>query len=288
MKVFKEEKLLTTAGFTGLIIACGLVLYMIWFETIILPEGNVQQAFSFNAAVGLFMLTIAILLPFAEMKPSHRKKVRLMLFSTALISYGIETIQHLRGINPRFSQSGSVIDSFLGALFGIVALFIIIATFWIAIAFFRKKDPLITQPFITSIRYAFLSVMIANVAGIWMMALQGSQVGEGGNIIVLHGLGYHALQALPFVGFLLIHSGINSSNVQTLIHIGGASWLGMILLIFIQTGISQSVFSLQPLPLAAFLCFLAWAVICIWSIKKYLQHRTLSREDSSIAEKAEP
>ncbi|WP_026701931.1 hypothetical protein [Salibacterium aidingense] len=271
LSLFKEEKKLTAAGVTGLVLAAGLALYMLWFDTVILPEGDVGRAFSFDAAVGLFVLTIAILLPFAGMNTGSRKKVRGLLFYSTLLSYGIETIQHLRGINPRFTEAGSVFDSIIGAFFGVITLVIITATIWITAAFFRKKETYSHQPFVTSIRYAFLSVLAANAAGLWMIVIQGSHTGETGNIIVLHGLGYHALQTLPLTGFLLLHSHRSPVRLHRLVHIGGISWMAALFLIFIQTVTGRSVFTFEALPFAAFLSFMIWGSVAAWAAWKYFQ-----------------
>ena len=65
------------------------------------------------------------------------------------------------------------------------------------------KKPYQRPLLIMGIRYAFLSVLAANIAGIWMIFLQDRLTGEGGNIIVLHGAGFHALQILILPAWLL-------------------------------------------------------------------------------------
>ncbi|MFB5660938.1 hypothetical protein [Alteribacillus sp. HJP-4] len=266
----RKEMLLFAAGVFGLVLASGLAVYMYFFGTIVLPEGNIRSAFSFNAAVGIFMLSIAVLLPLAGMKERSRKRVRRMLFTAAIISFAIETVQHLRGFNPRFSQAGSIFDMAVGMFFGLVTLVIIFAAAWVTIAFFQNKERGERRPLILTIRYAFVSVLIANAAGIWMIILQGRATGEAGNIIVLHGLGYHALQALPVIGFLLMKSSAEmTTSARKIVHIAGSSWVTLLLLILIQTAIGHSVFELSPLSIAAGLFSLSWFATLVWAFLKY-------------------
>ncbi|SDJ25179.1 hypothetical protein [Alteribacillus bidgolensis] len=279
----KKEKLLTAAGGIGLLLGGGLALYMLWFGKIILPEGNVRSASSFNAAVGLFILTIAALLPFAGMYRRQRKKVRWILFSTVLISYTVETIQHLRGINPQFSQAGSVLDDVISAFFLVTTLIIISATIWIAIAFFRNNEQKDKHTFIISIRYAFVCVMLANASGLWMFALQGREIGETGNIIVLHGLGYHALQALPLTGFLLIKSGIQDTNTRRFVHVGSTAWLIMMMLVLGQTAMGLSIFELSLFSFFISLFLFIWFITLTCSLIKYIQHHFTYSTDTPPA-----
>ena len=56
------------------------------------------DAFSFNAAIGTFLLSIAAILPFAKLGARKRKAMRWLFIIAALYSYAIETIQNFRGL----------------------------------------------------------------------------------------------------------------------------------------------------------------------------------------------
>ena len=68
-----------------------------------------------------------------------------------------------------------------------------------------------------------------------MIVLQGRYTGDAGNLIVLHGLGFHALQALPLLGWLLERASTDGKIARRWIHVGSIAWTMSILLIVIQT-----------------------------------------------------
>lgn len=253
-RLFEGEKWLVLTGATGFFLSAGLAAAIAMRGSVVFPEGNLQDAFSFNAAVGIFILSIAAILPLAGYKERKRKVMRWLLIGAALYAYGIETIQHFRGINPRFTQAGSAIDLAAGAVFGVVSLLLVILALLLTIQFFRIKS----NPLILAIRYAFLSILAANIAGIWMIMLQDRFIGDSGNFIVLHGIGFHALQTLLFPCWLLQKSQGSDQFKKTMVHVGGCAWLLAILLIGLQTGMGRSAFELAPFPILAAASLLVW------------------------------
>ncbi|WP_257347640.1 hypothetical protein [Pseudalkalibacillus decolorationis] len=263
IRLFAGEKLLVILSMIGFAFAAGISFYIAIYGSIIPPEGNLERAFSFNAALALFTLTIAAILPLANISPRKRSTLRWVIITTTLYAYAVETIQHFRGINPRFSRAGSVGDSIIGALFGLDSLLIIIVTVLIAIPFFRKAQTNDHPLLILGIRYGFISTMIAFGGGLWMIALQSRYIGEYGNLIVLHGIGFHALQALPILGLLLELANIEQKKARLLGHTGCLAWTFSLLLIGIQTGLGRSVFELTLLPIFSGVMLLVWMVTVV-------------------------
>jgi len=249
----------------GFILAAVCALYVALYGGVILPEGNVESAFSFNAAIAIFTLSIAALIQVSGLSTRSRKRIRWGFVFTILIGHGIETIQHFRGINPRFTQVGTLTDVLVGTFFGLISLVLITLTVLVAISFFRRRqaDP---HPILTlGIRYAFLSTMISFAAGICMSVIQSRYTGSAGNFIVIHGLGFHALQTLPVLGWLIEQSNFNEKRARVLIHLGSVFWLISILLIGIQTFIGRSTFEMSLLPILAGVALLGWFVVLIIS-----------------------
>ncbi|MDR9855682.1 hypothetical protein RJP21_18880 [Paenibacillus sp. VCA1] len=261
-RLFAEERLLAWLGFVGFVLAAGIGLYMSMFGSVVPPEGDIASAFSFDAAIGIFLLSIAILLPLSGFKARSRTAIRWVYVPITIYAYGVETIQHFRGVNPRFSQSGSIIDTIAGAAFGLASIILIIVTIVVAVSFFRRslmaKRPLL----ILGIRYAFLSVTLSFAAGLWMIALNGRFTGSAGNIIVLHGLGFHALQVLPLLGWLLERSSAEARRARMLLHVGSAAWIAAVAAVAIQTVAGRTVFEWTALPMAA----AAGLLLCVASI----------------------
>nr|WP_263323529.1 hypothetical protein [Neobacillus sp. Marseille-Q6967] len=284
-KLFEGERGLVITGLIGFILAAGIAVYIFFRGPIISPEGNIKDAFSFNAAIGMFILSIAAILPLTRLKAGTRKVVRWFFISVSLYSYAIETVQNFRGLNPRFSQAGTMMDTIAGMLFGVVSLVLVILTIRLAVHFLRIKAPFERPMLIVGIRYAFLSVLAANFAGIWMILLQDRFTGDAGNLIVLHGVGFHALQTLIFPAWLLEKIHVSERFKKLLIHSGSISWMLMIGMIGIQTALGRTVFELTTVPILAGLLLLAWFGTVITAGVFYIKEkrgRTIPSDNPSL------
>ncbi|WP_339257695.1 hypothetical protein [Paenibacillus sp. FSL P2-0136] len=263
VSIFKREKGLVVLGIAGFIIAGCAAIYMFFQGAVVLPEGNIENVFSFAAALGIFLLSIAAALPFAGFTARMRKVIRRLFIAAASYSYVIETLQNFRGFNPRFSKAGGLVDTLGGALFGVVSLSFVIGGILLAVQFLKMKAPLSRPVLINGIRYALLAVFIANLAGLIMMSLQGRFIGAGGNYIVLHGIGLHSLQTLLLPAWLLEHSSLGSGKQRLLLHTGCIAWLIAILVIAVQTSLGRSMFEISLFPILALLCLLVWLLTVI-------------------------
>lgn len=277
VKLFEGERGLVLTGLIGFILAAGIAIYIFFQGPIISPEGNMKDAFSFNAALGMFILSIAAVLPLARFSAGKRKAVRTLFIVTSLYSYTIETLQNFRGISPRFSRVGTAIDMSAGILFGVVSLVLVTLIILLTIHFLCIKSPYERPLLLLGTRYAFISAIAANLAGLWMIVLQDRLTGDAGNLIVLHGIGFHALQTLILPAWLLEKVQMNERFKIGLIHIGSMAWMLMILLIGIQTTLGKSVFELTLLPLLSSLFLLVWfGTLLIPLILLFKQRRALS------------
>lgn len=85
-----------------------------------------------------------------------------------------------------------------------------------------------------------------------------------GNLIVLHGVGFHALQTLILPAWLLEKAQIHEKFKKILIHTGSIAWMLMVLVLGIQTALGQTVFEITILPIIALLFFLIWfGTVCV-------------------------
>ncbi|OMP68426.1 hypothetical protein [Domibacillus epiphyticus] len=271
-KLFEEEKSLVFTGLIGLFLAAIIAVFISFNGAAVSPEGNLKHAFSFNAAVGIYILSIAAILPFSTLNNRRRKRFRKLLIGSSFYSYTIETVQHFRGFNPRFSTKGSAADIIAGISFGVVSIILVTLSLWLTIHFFKKihtERPLLLM----GIRYALLSVMIAMAAGIWMSTLQSRYTGDSGNVMTLHGLGFHALQTLLLTGWLLEKAKVNEKTARLLLHAGSISWILSILLIGIQTALGKTVFELSLLPSFIIFLLFIWFVIAALSGWFYLKNK---------------
>ena len=233
------DKSLALLGLLGLALAAIVFsVILVRGNTFIAPEGDLEKSLTFNAALGIYYLTLAFFLPLARFSPGARRRWLGAVAFIALYSYGVETIQIFRGIDPRFSEAGSTWDQTFGIVFGITALAQIVVFLILALRLFRRSGSLV----ILALWYAAGATMLAFAAGIWMSAIGSRAIGEDGSLLPLHALGFHALQAIPLLGWLLERSTLPNPTSRRLIHVAGAGWIAACLAVTWQTQAGRSVF----------------------------------------------
>jgi hypothetical protein len=204
----------------------------------------------------MFILSTAAVIPFAAMGAKSKKFFRRLIIIIALYSYFAETVQNFRGVNPRFVENGTPFDNLVSLFFNLDALLIVLGYLFFAVHFFRKKAYLQHAVLVVGIRYSMIAVMLSLAAGIWISVNEGRLTGLHGNIIWLHGLGFHALQAVPFVAWLTVRKSLNKLTSHTFIHITGIAFVLGLLAIGWQTYLGYSIFHLTVISLLAICWFL--------------------------------
>lgn len=251
VKFFEGEKWLVLTGLLGFLLAGVCALWIILYGGEVSPEGDLSKAFSFNAALGMFLLSTAAISPFSGMKAKSRAFFRWSYIILALYSYFAETVQNFRGVNPRFVQDGSAFDIGVGSGFAFVALLLVLYYLVLAIQYFRRKAYNLRPELVLGIRYAMIAIMLSFAAGIWISVNQGRLIGLHGNIIWLHGLGFHALQAVPLVAWLTERTSLTPTVRRRWIHLTGIAYLIGLLAIGWQTFLGNSIIEWSVLPILA-------------------------------------
>ncbi|WP_028610942.1 hypothetical protein [Paenibacillus harenae] len=257
VRLFEGEKWLVATGLLGFLLAgiCGL--YVLLYGGEVSPAGDVSKAFSFNAALGIFLISTAAVVPMSGMGKKIKAFFRWSYIALVLYSYFAENVQHFRGVNPRFVENGSAFDNIISNGFAFVALMLVLFYVMFAVHFFGKKAYELRPELVLAIRYAMIAVLFSFAAGIWISLGQSRFTGSGGNIIWLHGLGFHALQAIPIVAWLTERASISRETSCGMIHITGVAFLLGLAAIGWQTYLGQTVFEWSALPIAAGVSFLA-------------------------------
>ncbi|SDI02745.1 hypothetical protein [Alteribacillus bidgolensis] len=271
---FKGEKGLVLTGLLGFVLGSICAIYSVFFGAVIPPEGDLTKAISFNFAIGLFLLTTAAIVPFAGLSPGKRRFFTRSYIILALYSYGIETIQHFRGLDPRFSQYGQVSDLVFGGIFALVAISMIVYYAFFGWMFFREGSMKQRPSIMLGIRYGMITTMMSFTAGLWIIAIQSRYTGMGGNIIWLHGLGFHGLQLVPLLGWML-EKGISEKRKNRLIHVTGIAWILVVLCIGVQTIMGRSIFDVSIMMLLAYGFVLVCVVTSITAIFQFFQNRDM-------------
>lgn len=272
-RLFEGESGLVLTGLLGFILAAFCGIWTLIYGGEVAPGGDVSKAFSFNAALGIFILSTAAITPFSGLGARSRVVFRRVYIGLALYSYAVETIQNFRGVNPRFVDSDSVLDQVAGNIFTFVALYLVLFYVYLGVQFFRSRVFKIRPLMALGVRYAMIAVVISFAAGIWISANQGRYTGAEGNIIWLHGLGFHALQAVPVVALLAERIRLSESARHTLVHLTGVSYLLGLIAIGWQTMNGHAIMEWSPLPVAAAFFFFISLTAGAAALRKLLLDR---------------
>ena len=264
---------LTVTGIIGIVM--GLFCLAVINDrgtTLIPPEGDLSKAAAFNIAVGLYTLTLAFFVPGARFTPLGRSIWINTTVAIMLFSYSNETSQSLRGFDPRFSRAGSPIVQILGGVFFLTAISLIVLFAILTWKYFRHREDA-TSPLVLAARYGFASVFAGFAAGFWLSFNQGSEVGAAGNILPLHALGFHGLQAIPAIALLLMWSSTPRDEARKWIHVAGIAWLLACVAVAIQTAAGNPVVSISAPTMAAAAVLLLWASVGVFALLKWSTKR---------------
>jgi hypothetical protein len=218
-----REPGLVVVGSAGLVLA-GVCLVGVGVRgRFVPPEGKMLDAATFCFGVGVFTLTVALLLPLAGYGPPARRRWRRAFYVFAVYGLALESLQAFRGVDPRFTEEGRPVDVVAGIVFGVTALSNTLLFVLLALRFFRS-DVLADRPLLRdSIRYGAAAVALSFAIGIMMSVNSGRVIGDDGNLLVSHGLGVHGIQAVPIVAVLM--SATMARQPRPWIHIAGIGWL---------------------------------------------------------------
>jgi hypothetical protein len=221
------------------------------------PEGKLLDAATFCFGVGVFTLTMALLLPLAGYRPPARRRWRRAFYVFAVYGLALESLQAFRGLDPRFTEEGGPVDVVAGIVFGATALSNTVLFVLLALRFYRS-DVLADRPLLRdSIRYGAAAVALSFAIGIVMSVNSGRDIGDDGNLLVSHGLGVHGIQTIPLVAILM--SATVTTHARPWIHIAAIGWL-----LACTAALVQALLGKPPLQ-ASFVSAVILAGLAIWA-----------------------
>jgi hypothetical protein len=187
------------------------------------------------------------------------------MIGLGLYAFAIETIQQLRGIDPRFSQAEPA-SQLSGLLFFMSALGITTLSIALAARAFETRTTGTGGLFALAARWAGASMLIGFLAGIWLSANQGRFVGEAGNLLPLHALGFHAVQAIPLVALLLAWSTVSAETARRWVHLAGAAWAAACIAIWWQTALGRAITDFSGAGIAPAIFLGVWTLAALRSL----------------------
>ncbi|MHA6480716.1 hypothetical protein ACX1C1_02060 [Paenibacillus sp. strain BS8-2] len=259
---FIEEKAMIIVGLLGFVLALFCTCLALVTGADRPPDGNLWHAFSFDAALGIFMLSTAAVMPFSGLGRRSKGIFRWSYIVLVIYCYAQETIQHVRGVNPRYPENGSTFDDIAAGIFIMDAFLLVLFYLWFAISFFKRSAFAQHPELVLSIRYAMASIMVSFAGGISIAMNESRMVGAEGNLITLHGLGFHAIQALPIIAALAAGATLAARVRLTLVHVAGSAYFVGLLAIGWQTMLGRPLLEWSALPLTAAACYVLVAVAC--------------------------
>lgn len=260
LAVFKEERALFRTALLGITLGALVFVYMLFNGRLVAPEGDLFKAATFDFAVGVYLLTLTALLPFSGMSRRGRAAWRWLTVAFVLYGYTVETVQIVRGLDPRFTRAGTPVDQILGGVFFLVAVGLIVLFVVLAARFLAARTPIGGTLFQLGVRYGCAATLAAHAVGMWMSANQGPRIGEGGNLLPLHAAGFHGLQALPLVALLFAWSHTPTETARRWVHAAGVAWLGACAAVAWQTTRGGSVLTASTPTAFALALFAVWAL----------------------------
>ncbi|WP_066248388.1 hypothetical protein [Neobacillus drentensis] len=238
-KIFIDSKPIVLIGIMGLLVSLIFLLVIFIHGRYVLPDGDLTKPLSFNAAIGLFIINLAVFLNLANFSEKGRK---LWVWWTAVV-FGLamvfESVQPLRGVDPRFAHNHNVYDIIIGKfLMSSLSVIMMVLTIIFMIKIFKSKHT--RNILLFAIKWSASSLILAFIAGLIMIALLSRHLGENGNFIWSHGFAFHALQIIPLLGWFLENE--KGKKAKTIISITSVMWNIIVVLLSIQAFLNQSLF----------------------------------------------
>lgn len=234
------------------------------------PEGDLWETATFDGAVGVFVVTMALLVPDAGFGRTGRWCWTVALFGVTGYSYGVETVQAFRGLDPRFSAVAGTTDQILGGVFFLTALGLMVLFLVLAWRYVRRR----ATPLGLAVRYGAATALLAFGVGIGMTVIEGRTVGSAGNLLPLHAAGFHGLQAVPVVALLLTWAGAPADVTKRRVHLAGLAWVGVCLAVLWQAAEGAAPLEPSPALAAAFVGLAAWTVTVGTAFRTWVRRRT--------------
>jgi MFS family permease len=232
---FTPDRGLVVVGAAGLVVSLLCLIAVAVRGTFIPPEGKMLDATTFSFGVGIFALTIALLLPLAGYSEAARRRWRAAFY--IFIVYGLVVA---------------------GIVFGVTAALNTTLFMILGLRFFRT-DVLTDRPtLLLGIRYGVVAVVISFAVGVVMSVISGREVGEAGNLLLTHALGVHGIQFVPVVALLLLWAASGQGATRWL-HAAGVGWLTACV-----AALGQALFGRPPMEVSM-LTTVMFAGLAVWT-----------------------
>lgn len=169
----------------------------------------------FSISMAIYGVTFGWLLEPLQIAARKKRRLAGTVAATLIIEMVSIAGQAARGIRSHYNLS-SEFNAMIFALMGIAITVNTIVAAYVGVKFWASAPP-IPQPYLWGIRFGLTIFVLASLEGFAMAGRLGHNIGvadgdaglpfvnwstRGGDLRTSHFLGLHALQALPFCGYL--------------------------------------------------------------------------------------
>lgn len=256
-RIKDRHSLLALGGLAHLVLFAILLLAILLDQRSLLGINIWVKPAKFAISIAIYLWTFAFLihpLPYSEKKKNLFARIAffVMLFEMVAI-----VVQAARGVQSHFNIS-SLQDALLFQLMGIAIMINFVLLLVVTFDYFSKKVHL-NSAYHRALQFGLIAMILSNIGGITMSVLMRHTVGmpdggEGlpfvnwstvaGDLRVMHFVGAHGLQLLPFLVWLNIQIAPKTSlsQITNQITVIGILYLMLVLITFVQAMVGMPLF----------------------------------------------
>lgn len=230
------DRVLLWAGVLHLVaVVPALVLMQVDDRTLLGIDIWIKPA-KFLLSIGIYLVTLAWMLPRVEVGRLMREALRWTFVITMIGESSLISMQAWRGVPSHFNATTSFDAAVFDAMGGLIAANTL-AAFALLVLFLFRPRPMLPRAVLSGIRFGLLLFLVASGVGGMMVGQNAHAVGvadggpglpfvnwstEGGDLRIAHFIGLHALQGLPILGWLV---GRRSPTAGvTTVHLAALAW----------------------------------------------------------------
>lgn len=174
------------------------------------------KPWKFAVSIGVYLLTLAWMLPRVRIAPLTRAALRWTFIATMVGELVLIAMQSYRGTTSHFNEA-LPFDAAVFSTMGFLIMVNTVAAALLLVFFLRSPLPM-PRAVLSGVRLGLLLFLAASAVGGMMVSNNGHAVGvadggpglpivnwstEGGDLRIAHFLGLHALQGLPLLGWVM-------------------------------------------------------------------------------------
>jgi len=232
----KLDRALLAAGILNFVALVPVLFLMQTDERTLLGINVWIKPAKFLLSVGIYLATLAWLLPRVDIGRALRVVLRWAFILTMIGENVLITMQAWRGVTSHFNETTTFDGAVFSAMGTMIAVNTIAALVLLILFVFVPRQPL-PRAVLAGIRFGLLLFLVASGVGGMMVGQHAHAVGvpdggpglpfvnwstEGGDLRIAHFIGLHALQGLPLLGWIV---GRKSPTAGvTAVHIAAAVW----------------------------------------------------------------